>query len=86
LQPTFPLKCDFCDATHPGDTFKAIADKWRFAVYMTTEGIVQMAGCPNHIADAEEEMHDFLHDKGKRTPKFQALHPLSAEGKQHEAR
>jgi hypothetical protein len=31
-------------------------------------------------------MHDFLHDKGKRTPKFQALHPLSAEGKQHEAR
>jgi len=61
LQPKFPLKCRYCDATHEGGIDKAIDDGWNFSVLDTVpHGIVQLAGCPNHKKEIASGIIEYM--------------------------
>lgn len=61
LQPTFPLKCDFCGNKHEGGIDKAIDDGWYFSVLDTSQGTIQMAGCPSHKDAYSQKLIDYMH-------------------------
>ena len=59
--PTFPLKCEFCSATHNGDATKALNDGWVFGAFDTEKhGKVQKAGCPKHTKEIWALLKEFV--------------------------